>query len=356
MRIGILGLAQSGKRTLFRLLTGAEPPPHRGKGAFPLGIGPIPDSRLDGLSALFNPKKTKYAEIEWILFPALPPDEAARREWFDQVRELDGLCYVIREFSDPSVYHEDGSVDPARDVSKLDLELSFADLMLIETRLERLAGDTAKKTAAERKKQVDVLSRMKAVIEEENPLRTLELDAAEIARLEGLKFLNRKECMLVLNVDEAHAADEERLRKLASGLPAQGREMICLSAKIETELAEIDDERERAEFLEALGLSESGAAKMAKAALRTLGLISFFTVGPDEVRAWLTRRDSVASEAAGKIHTDFKRGFIRAEIMRPEELLVAGSEAKLREQGKLFLKGKDYVVREGDIVHILANA
>jgi len=352
MRIGIIGLAQSGKRSLFKLLTGADAPPARGRGEHPVGIGAVPDPRVDELSALYKPKKTRYAEIEWVLFPALPSDEKARRGWIEAARELDGLCYVVRQFTDPGVYHEDGSVDAARDVEKLDLELAFADLAVIETRLERLAKDTAKKTAAEREKQVAVLTKLKEAVETERPVREVELSKDEETRLGGLKFLSRKECMVVVNVDDDIAGDASALE----AIPSRGREVVAVSAKIEAELAEIEDPAERAEFLSDLGLAESGAARMARGALGTLGLMPFFTVGPDEVRAWLVRRGAPAPEAAGVIHTDFERTFIRAEVMRPEELLAAGSEAKLKEQGKVALKGKDYVVQEGDIVHILAGA
>ncbi|MHC4502799.1 MAG: DUF933 domain-containing protein [Planctomycetota bacterium] len=356
MRIAIIGLAQSGKRTLFKLLTGAAPPPVHGKGDFPLGVGSVPDDRLEKLAAIYGSKKTKPAELEWVLFPALPSEEAARRGWFEQAREVDGLCCVVRQFGDESVYHEEGSVDPARDVAKLDLELAFADLTVVEARLERLARDTAKKTAAEREKQEAVLGKLKAEIEAERPLRGVELTKPEEDRLGGLKFLSRKACMIALNVDEGVAGDEPGLAGLVSSVPAAGREVVCLSAKIETELAEIEDDNERAELLEGLGLSEDGASRVARGALRALEVISFLTANRNEVGAHLVRRGSTAPEAAGVVHTDFESGFIRAEVMRLEELAAAGSEAKLRDQGKVALKGKDYVVQEGDIVHVLASA
>ncbi|MHC4249899.1 MAG: DUF933 domain-containing protein [Planctomycetota bacterium] len=359
MRIGIIGLAQSGKRTLFKLLTGADPSPTHGRGEYPVGVGAVPDRRVDELSALYRPKKTRFAEIEWVLLPALPSDEKARKGWIDLCRELDGLCYVVRQFTDPGVYHEDGSVDAARDVEKLDLELAFADLAVIETRLDRLAKDTAKKNAAEREKQVEVLTKLKDAIEAERPVREVELSKEEEARFCGLRFLARKECMVVLNVEDGLAGDDDSTKAALAGavaaLPARGREVLAVSAKIEAELAEIEDPAERAEFLTGLGISESGAGRIAHAAVRTLGLMSFFTVGPNEVHAWLVRQGATAPEAAGAIHTDFERGFIRAEVMLPEELLAAGSEAKLKEQGKIALKGKDYVVREGDIFHVLSG-
>jgi GTP-binding protein YchF len=320
-----------------------------------VGIGSVPDQRVDDLIALFKPKKIRYAEIEWVLFPALPADDKARKVWLDECRELDGLCYVVRQFTDPGVYHEDGSVDAARDVEKLDLELAFADLAVIEKRLGKLAKDNTKKTAVEREKQIVVLKKLKDGIEAERPVREIVLTPEEATRLGGLKFLSHKECMLVLNVDDDLAADEGALSAAVGTLPGRGRVVIAVSTKIEAELAEIEDPAERAEFLSDLGLKESGAARMAQAALGTLGLMPFFTVGPDEVRAWLAKRGATGPEAAGVIHTDFERGFIRAEVMRPEELLAAGSEAKLKEQGKVALKGKDYIVQDGDIVHILSG-
>jgi len=358
MRIGIMGLAQSGKKTLYRLLTGVEKlPPTRGdgRGEFPFGIGSVPDERVDRLSAMYEPNKTKYAEIEWALLPALPSESKARDHWLEQARQLDGLCYVVRQFGDEGVYHEDGSVDPARDIGKLDLELTIADLAIVETRLDRLSKENAKKTAAEREKQVEVLDKLKVELEAGRSLRGLELSKSEEDRLSGLKFLSRKDCLLVVNVDEAIAGEPDELAKTAAGVPADGREIVCLSAKIEVELAEIEDPGERAEFLESLGLAESGATRMAHAALRVLGLICFMTVGPDEVRAWIVREGATAPEAAGQVHSDLERGFIRAEHMLIEELLAAGSEAKLKEQGKLALRGKEYVVQDGDILHILAN-
>jgi GTP-binding protein YchF len=359
MRIGIMGLAQSGKKTLFRLLTGAKSVPAMrsdARGEFPFGMGTIPDERVDRLAQLYKPKKIRFAEIEWVIFPGMPAETKSRDHWLEEARKLDGLCYVVRQFGDEGVYHEDGSIDPARDIDKLDLELTITDLALVETRLERLAKENAKKTAAERAKQVDILEKLKTELEAGKSLRGLELSKSEEDRLGGLRFLSRKDCLLVVNVDEELVANAEGMETLAGSMPSAGREVICLSAKIESELAEIEDPAERAEFLASLGIVESGAGRMARSALRVLGRISFLTVGPDEVRAWLVRKGALAPEAAGEIHTDFERGFIRAEHMLVDELLRAGSEAKLKEQGKVALRGKDYAVADGDILHILASS
>jgi GTP-binding protein YchF len=355
MRVGIVGLAQSGKKTLFHLLTGAKAPASHGKGEFPVGVASVPDDRVDRLSALYKPKKTKYAEIELVLFPAMPHDAKARDKWFDAARQLDGMCFLVRAFTDPGVYHEEGSVDPARDLEKLDLEFTFADLALTETRLERLAKDTAKKTAAERGKQQELLGRFKAELEAGRWLRGMDLSDGDRARLGGLKFLTRIGTVIAVNADEDVPADAEKKRSLVVSLPARERRTVCVSAKFEAELAEIDDAAEREEFMSQFGVTESAAARLTRAMLEALDQASFLTVGPDEVRAWLVRRGATAPEAAGVVHTDFERGFIRAEVMDVDELLAAGSESRLRDKGKVALKGRDYVVRDGDIFHILAG-
>ncbi len=355
MRIGILGLEQSGKKTLFQLLTGSKAGSSHGKLEFPVGVGRIPDERMDRLCQLFRPKKTSLAEIEWVLFPAPPADLKTRDKWFEEAAFLDGLCYVVREFRDPGVYHPEGSVDPARDIEALDLDFTISDLAAVEKRLERMAKDRVKRTAAERERTREVLEKLKLELDEGRPLRGIELTDGEVERLTGQRFLTRADCLIVVNVDESIAGDEEARTRLLVTIPAAGREVVCISVKIEGELAEIDDDAERAELMESMGIETSGAERLARAALKALGRIPFFTVGPNEVHAWLVREGATAVEAAGAIHTDFARCFIRAEVMSVDELIRAGSEAKLREQGKIAARGKDYVVQDGEIVHILAG-
>ncbi len=359
MRIGIIGLAQSGKKTLFQLLTGAKPPPSHGKGEFPVGVASIPDDRVDRLAAVYRPKRTRYAEIEWALFGGMPGEPKAREKWLDAARQLDGVCLLVRAFTDPGVYHEEGSVDAARDLEKLDLEFAFADLALIETRLERLARETAKKTAAEREKQKGLLERFRAELEAGRPLRPLfsggKVTLADEARLSGAKFLTALAAMIALNVDDDVAGDEGKGAALTASLSAAGRRVVRLSAKIEAELAEVEDDAERQELMSQFGISEGASVTLARAATAALGLVSFLTANSNEVRAWLVRKGATAPEAAGAVHTDFERGFIRAERMDPEELISAGSESALRQKGKVELKGRDYVVQDGDILHILAG-
>jgi len=358
MRLGILGLAQSGRKTLFKLLTSAQCAPRTdSRGEFPVGAGIVPDARLERFASVVRPKKVRHAEIEWALLPELPAEERARERWFEEARALDGFCIVLRQFGDPSVYHELGSVDPARDLAKLDLELTVADLAVVETRLQRLSRETARKTAAERGKQEEVLERLKAELEAGRGLRGLALSEADEERLGGLKFLTRKDRLIVLNVDEKLIAEEHLPQKLGLGgaEPDSGPPIATVSAKVEAELAEIEDAGERAELLAGLGLREPAAARVSRAALRATGRIVFFTGNREEARAWLLRRGATALEAAGTVHSDFARGFIRAEQTTVDELVAAGSEARLRERGRLAIRGKDYVVQDGDVLHILAN-
>jgi hypothetical protein len=354
MRIGLIGLAQSGKKTLFGLLTGAQAAPH-GRREHPIGVGRVPDGRVERLAAVYGSKRVRFAEIEWMLLPSPPSDERQRSEWLEAARKLDGLCCVLREFRDPAVYHEKGSVDPARDLGSLELELAVADLALVETRLERLAREKAKRTAAEREKERAVLERLRGELEAERPLGSVELSDADQARLSGLQFLTRKRRLVAVNVDESEAGDESRHRETAASLPAAAGEVVCVSAKIEAEIAEIEDPDERAAFMADLGIAEPGAARVSRAALEALDRITFFTANREEAHAWTLPRGATALEAAGAVHTDFARGFIRAERMSLDELESAGSEAKLRERGRLEVKGKDYAVEEGDVLHILAN-
>lgn len=347
MRLGIIGLAQSGKKTLFKLLTGAKAP-----GAeYPTAVGFVPEPRLDRFACALKPKRTRYAELEWTPFLPLPSEDRARDRWFEEARKLDGLCIVLRQFEDPTVYHELGSVDPGRDLQKIELELAVADLAVIETRLSRLSRETARKTAAERAKQEELLLKMKSELEAGRPLRNMELSKVDEDRLSGLKFLTRKPQLIVLNVDEKLAREAPSLGGLI-----QGRSAVAVSVKLEAELAELDDPAERAAMASELGLAELGASRICREALKQLDLVTFFTGNREEARAWLIRRGSTALDAAGAVHTDFARGFIRAEQTTVEEFVEAGSEARLRERGKLAVRGKDYVVQDGDILHFLASA
>jgi GTP-binding protein YchF len=354
LRAGLLGLPSSGKTTLFQLLTSArEAPRTQGKSEANVGISRVPDERLDRLTALFNPKKRVPATVEFA-------DMAAGRATggtqalLDVVayRNADALLHVVRAFRDPSVPHAQGSIDPARDARLLEDELILADLGVVERRLERLAKDLKKTPTADLKHEDATLARAKTWLEDGRALRTLELSGDEVKRFRGFQFLSAKPLLIVANLDEADVAsagDASRLLGLEDFVTTSTAGVVGVCAKIELEIAQLDP-ADAAAFLADLGLASSGLDRVIRAAYELLGYISFFTVGEDECRAWSIPRGTPALLAAGEIHTDIQRGFIRAEVVPCEELLARGSLAACRDQGSLRLEGKEYIVADGDCI------
>lgn len=351
MDLGIIGLPQVGKKTIFRLLTGVPAEKAPKKDGIAYGIAPVRDARIDRLSAMYNPKRTRYAEFDIALPPDVQPNAARNAVWLDPIRRSDALIHVIRAFEADHIFHIEGSVDPVRDVELVDMEFLLADLHLVETRLQRMAKEAVRKGDAGREREKDVLERCLAHLESEKPLRGLELSAEDLKTVSSLQFLTLKPIVSVLNVGEDLAAAREEYAELGESLAQGGAQVVFLSAAIEEELAELDSE-ERESFMADLGLDEPAAHRLSRAAYECLGLISFFTVGPDEVRAWPVRQGAKAPEAAGRIHSDLERGFIRAETVHYDDLIEAGSEKRAREANKYVLNGKDYVVRDGDCLEI----
>ena len=350
MNLGIIGLPQVGKKTVFKLLTGQEAEKAPSRHGIRYGIAPVKDPRIDKLSAMYNPKKTRYAEFEIALPPDITPNAARGAEWIDPLRKVDAFLHVVRAFEDPGVYHIEGNVDPERDLRLVETEFLLADLELIEARLERLGKELQKNdTAGQREK--DVLERCLGYLEDEKPLRNLELNEEEKKVLHNLQLLSRKPTTVVFNTGEDMGAAATDLAGLSGELEERGETVVYLSADIESELAELDD-AEKESFMEDLGIREPAAHRLSRAAYECLGLISFFTVGEDEVRAWPVRRGAAAPEAAGKIHSDLQRGFIRAETTAYEELIAAGSERAAKEANKTRAEGKDHVVKDGDVMNI----
>ncbi|MBN2450445.1 MAG: redox-regulated ATPase YchF [Lentisphaeria bacterium] len=352
MNLGIIGLPQAGKRTVFGLLTGvsAERAPTRDGIAY--GVARVRDPRVDRLSGMYNPRRTRYAEFEIALPPDLQPDTARGAAWLEPLRRVDAFVEVFRGFASDRVFHVSGSVDPSRDVSLVETELLFADLALAEMRLERLEKETRSRGAdGTREREQAVLRRCLVHLEGERALRTLVLEADELRLVRSLQFLTLKPVVAVLNVGEDMAAAEETLAPLASRLEVQGARVVFLSAAIESEIAELA-EGERESFLADLGIEEPAAHRLSRAAYEALGLISFFTVGPDEVRAWSVERGAAAPTAAGRIHSDLERGFIRADTIAYGDLIEAGSERAAREAKLYRLQGREYQVRDGDILEI----
>src|SRR3954452_12440149 len=364
MQIAIVGLAGSGKTTVFNTLTRG----HAETGGFGgmelhVGVVKVPDIRLDRLAEIFKPKKIIQADVTYVHLPAPPASteghvgtEDLPAEHLARLRDSDALLHVVRAFDDASNPHPEGGVDPARDVDRLDTEFLLADLALVERRLERLKqsgrhGTPAEKEANEREEKVIV--RLQASLEAGAPIRDVPLDPDEEKAIRGFRFLTQKPVLILLNVGEGDIAGAgDRVASFAAAYDHRNALVDALSARIEMELGELEPD-EAAVFMEELGIAASGLDRVIELSYRLLGLISFLTAGPDEVRAWPIRDGSNAVDAAGAIHTDLAKGFIRAETVAYEDLLELGSMAAARKVGKLRSEGKTYRVHDGDVVEIL---
>lgn len=354
MKTGIIGLPQVGKTSLFKILTKAHLD-ERAYGEAHLGVAKVPDERLDKLSALYHPKKTMHAAVEYVDVAAVGQEALKEAAYANTLRGVDSLIHVVRAFDDPAIAHV-GEIGPLRDIKNVDFDLIVSDLGQVEKRMERLQKDLKKMRTPELERENDLLQRAKAHLESERPLREMELGAEDEKRIRGFMFLSQKPMLYVLNISESselgkdleQAVEKFQLGEVASR-PNAGATAIC--GKVEAELAEMSD-ADAAEFLSSYSLTESGLARLIRKSYELLGLISFFTVGEDECRAWTVRRGARAVEAAGAIHSDLQKHFIRAETIHWDQLLAAGSEANARARGTLRLEGKDYIVKDGDVMHI----
>jgi GTP-binding protein YchF len=353
MRAGILGLPLVGKSTLFQLLTGQAAPPPGGRAEARLGVARVPDPRVEALAHLFNPRERTWATVEYVDVPGVVRGESAALVDLPPLRGVDALVHVLRAFESEVAPHPEGSIDPSRDAATLELELMLADLGIVERRIERLETNIKKAHQADDVAERELFLRLKQGLETETPLRALNLGKDERRRLRGYSLLSEKPLLLVVNLDEA------RIREAAASVESWGladlaqrpRVAVCpVSAPIEAEMAELDPEDGQA-FRQDLGLDEPGLERIIRTSYDLLGLISFLTVGEDECRAWTVERGTRARVAAGAIHSDIERGFIRAEVVRFEDLVAAGSLAACRERGTLRLEGKDYEVRDGDVIN-----
>ena len=345
MKIGLVGFAGSGKTTVFNTMTGLQVPVGFG-GELKIGTTRVPDERIDALSRMFTPRKTTYAEMS---FSDIPGEHGSDQKGLStralqQIREQDALCLVLRDFTNPALT---GAADPLRDLEAFHLECVFADLEVIERRLER-----ARKEKAPKQEQ-DAFEMMKKTLERGRPLRALAPSDLDRNALKGYAFLTDRHLLVAVNRGEDRAAEPMPAELLAriEALTAAG---LVLSASVEAEIAALDPS-EQAAFLEDLGLRESALARFIRTAYGLLDLISFFTVGPDEVRAWPIRRGMTARQAAGRIHSDLDRGFIRAEVMPYDVFMAHGSEQAVKTAGLFQIEGKDYVVEDGDILHVRFN-
>ena len=356
MKTGIIGLPQVGKSSLFRMLTKASVERARANPREAhIGVAQVPDDRLDRLAALYDPKKLVHASVEYVDVAAIGQEALKETAFLANLRSVDSLAHVLRVFDDPAVPHV-GEIDPLRDIRNVEFDLMVSDLGQIEKRLERLEKDLKKMRSPELERENDLLQRAKKHLESEKPLREMEMNADDEKRVRGFMFLSGKPMLYVLNIGESTALGKE-LEEAAqkhgiagvAARPNTGALAVC--AKVEAELSEMSDE-DAAEFLSSYGLEESGLVRLIRKSYELLGLISFFTVGEDECRAWTIERNTRAQQAAGAIHSDLEKHFIRAETIRWDQLLEAGSEASARARGTLRLEGKDYLVQDGDVMHV----
>ncbi|MDL2286471.1 YchF family ATPase [Desulfococcaceae bacterium OttesenSCG-928-F15] len=351
MKVGITGLSQSGKKTLFTVLTGIKIPEGTLVTKGLPGTADILDPRFDKLVSLYEPKKEHPARIDFVLLPKLEKEALAKGSIFQDIADMDAICLVVRAFSDEAVFHEDGSVNALRDLEKISAEFILHDQLFVEKRMERLELALRKIKDENQKKEFSLMQRMQAHLEEERPLRFFELSEEEDGFLKSYPLITRKEMLLVLNIGE-DALNEEIPGDIQKKCQDLGISPIKICTGMEAEIALLEDPEEKAAFLEDLGIPEPGLGLLTRTALQALGRISFFTVGKDEVRQWLLRKDSPAPKAAGVIHSDLERGFIRAEVMKYDELMALGNENEVKKAGKLAVNGKDYLVQDGDILNI----
>jgi ribosome-binding ATPase len=352
MKVGLVGFAGSGKTTLFNTLTGleAEVGGYGAKEKANVGVIKVPDTRVEKLAGLFNPKKKTFAEISFVDVAGPPTETGAREEagldakLVQHMRDVDALVHVVRGFDNPMLLQE---ADALRDLRAFDDELVLTDLVQVENRIQRLKKEKGKEREAE------LMEQLKGALEAERPLRDLEMTQEDLTLLAGFRFLSLKPLLVLLNVDETNAASPPPAN-VVEFAKSKNLSVIAMGGKVEMEIAQLDAEEQR-EFLKDLGIEEPARDRFIRAAYALLDLISFLTAGEDECRAWSIRRGTQAQKAAGTIHSDIERGFIRAEVVRFEDLVALGSEAKCREQGKLRLEGKEYVVQDGDVIHFRFN-
>ncbi len=364
MQIAIVGLAASGKTTVFNTLTRGHAQTG-GFGGLQLNVGAVkvPDERLDRLAEIFKPRKVIHADVTYVDLPAPPASTEGRigteelpAEHLARLRDSDALLHVVRAFDDPSVPHPEGSVDAWRDLERLDLEFILADLAIADRRLERLGTSGRHGTAAEREaneREEAILRRLREALQAGRPIRDVDLEADEEKAIRGFRFLTEKPVLVLLNLGEAdlpHAA--QRVQAISDRYDHRHTIVDSLSARIEMELGELEPD-EAAAFMDELGLTASSLDRVIALSYRLLGLVSFLTAGPDEVRAWPIPSESTAVEAAAAIHSDLARGFIRAEVVTYEDLLALGSTAEARKHGRLRSEGKTYRVRDGDVLEVL---
>lgn len=357
LTVGIIGLPIVGKTIIFNLLanTGAQTSDFlSGKAKTNVGIARVPDSRVDFLSGLYKPRRTTYAQIQCSDVPGLSNGKGQGNQFLDSIRNVDLLVHIVRAFANPDVLHINGSVNPMRDIETVNMELLFADLDLIDKRITRI--ENGKKISKESAAELPVLKKCMRILETGVPIYKADLSEKERELLINYNLFTDKPMMLVINLDEEqfrsnNYPQKEQLQSLSG---SQGLETIEVCGQMEMEISFLAPDEQKM-FLADLGTEELGTARLSRAAYRQLNLISFFTVGPDEVKAWTITQGTNARQAAGKVHSDIERGFIRAEVVKYSDLFKSGSMAKVKEKGLGRLEGKEYIVKDGDIINFRFN-
>lgn len=356
MNIGIIGLPQTGKRTLFELLVGKDKADHRGDGGKTIrGVADVQDSRFDSLVEVYGPKKRTRARMEFLLPPSIEQHAISETDIFRNLAEVEVFCHVVREFENQTVYHASGSIDPVRDIDFVNAEFILHDHLFVEKRIDRLQKDLGKRKDEAGEKEKDLMLKLLGTLEEERPLRIVSLDPHEEKIIRSYPLLSKREMIVMLNVSDDKASDQDRLDSLMERYADQRVSCVQFSAKLEAEIASLESVDERAEFMEVMGVKETALHLLTRKCIDALGLISFFTVASDEVHQWFVERGSNAVQAAGKIHSDLARGFIRAEVIHFNDLIGHGGEEGVKKAGKLHVKSRDYVVEDGDILFIRFN-
>jgi ribosome-binding ATPase len=357
MRLGIIGLPNSGKTTIFNALTGANRPTgvsSGGKVEVFTAVVPVPDTRIDKLKAMYNPKKTVYATITYTDIAGLEKGISSggiSGELRNQLQQVDGFIHVVRAFENENVVHPDLTIDPARDLATVDTEFLLADLVTVERRIERLKEETRRSKPAnpmQYELEMAVMDRFKNQLEGLQPLRGIEVSEAEFKLVRGYGLLSLKPALVIFN------AGDKPFDALSLPYPFPKTRRASLQGRIEAEIAQLSAD-DQALFLAEYGIAEPGARKAIRESYELMGIQAFFTTGEDEVKAWEIPVGVTAQEAAGVIHSDLARGFIRAEVTAYQDLIGLGSEAEVKKQGKMRLEGKEYMVKDGDIMHIRAN-
>ncbi len=352
MKTAIIGLPQVGKTALFKILTGASNEGRVGATKVQLGVAKVPDKRLDALAGIFRPSRVIPATIEYADMPGLSREALREPSYIASLRTVDAFAHVLRLFEDDTVMHSDGSLDPGRDWANIDLELILNDLQVVENRLSRLEKDLKRIKDAKLADERELLQECRAWLEQECPLRELDLAPQQAKLLKGFQFLSEKPMLLVVNVGEESTSEIHALEERYRSELLAGRQNLALTAvcgSLESELVELDP-GDRADYLESYGLSESGVERLVSATYALLGLMSFLTASETECRAWTIPRHAPAIRAAGAVHTDFAKKFIRAEAIDWRSLVDHGGYARARDQGGLRLEGKEYAVQDGDVL------